>query len=167
MMGLSSILLVLILIGFALPQEIKVTAEKKIKKSDEKLFQILTDFKSWEQWSPWADTSNHYTYFGEKEQKNAGFSWKSEKYGSGKVQMKAITPYKRIDMELSLVEGNASPFYVEFQPTNDSQSIVSWGVQMNVGFNPLARYFGFMFKRFISKDLTNGLDNLEKYTEKI
>lgn len=164
MLVFSSIILIITLIGFTLPQEVVVEKKAEISSTDEKLFDIFTDFKTWEKWSPWADTSNRYTFFGEKSQVRSGFSWKSEQYGSGKLEIVHLTPFNRIDMELSLVEGNPSKFYVELKP-EQNKTIVSWGVKTNLGFNPFARYFGFMFKKFVSQDLEKGLVNLEKHVK--
>lgn len=134
--------------------------------SAEKVYALVADFNQWKEWSPWypMDTTTQYVFSGTPEKAGYSMEWKSENedVGKGKMVLKTAEYAKKLSYNLSF-EGwdmvSLSEF--EFKPTANGVQVI-WTDKGQLGWNPMARWFGLFMDKWMGKDFEKGLEKMEK-----
>ncbi|RMA57897.1 SRPBCC family protein [Ulvibacter antarcticus] len=134
-------LILIVLIGGAIYFGTKdgnydITDTKVIKAPAEVVFNIVNDYKTWEEWGPWKkeDSTMILTYAEKTEGEGASYSWKGEMDGS--MTTTKVIPNKEIEQDLTLLTpgGERNPkVYWNFEEVEGGTK-VTWGMK---GEHPL------------------------------
>lgn len=160
--------IVAIAIAYILPGQVQVQRETVIEASPADVFKLVNGFENFNQWSPWyeRDPDGDYQIEGPPTGVGARMSWASEKpdVGNGSQEIVESVEDKLVRTKLDFGDmGNANAFF-EIEPTGDHTKIV-WGFDTDLGLNPVSRYFGLMFERWIGPDYEQGLAKLKALAE--
>jgi effector-binding domain-containing protein len=171
MIVILSIVLLLTLISFFLPDKTHAERSIIINRSADVPFALVNDLKSWRKWSPWYDIDSNATWtFSEpSEGTGAYYSWKSEhpKVGNGKITIDESKPFEYIKMSL-LFEGmgaSGADFY--FETIDDTSCKVTWMLDVTHGWNLPSRWFGIFMDRMIGPDYEKGLAALSSVCDEM
>jgi len=163
------LIVVIVAIAYILPGSVKVQRETVIDAAPGKVFALVNSFENFNQWSPWyeKDPDGDYRIEGPGQGVGARMTWASEKpdVGSGSQEIIESVPDKLVRTKLDFGDmGNANAFF-EIEPRGDDGTRLVWGFDTDLGLNPVSRYFGLMFERWIGPDYENGLAKLKTLAE--
>jgi uncharacterized protein YndB with AHSA1/START domain len=165
-LGLFLLLAVMVAVAFALPRNVAVERSAVINAPEMDVFPYLVDLRKFNEWSPWAkrDPETHYVFEGAREGKGARMEWNSDQIGTGEMEIVEIEANKSVVLALDFgAKGTATASYL-LSPAGAGTK-VTWGINTDVGNNPMARWTGLMLDRWIGADYEEGLANLKKLVE--
>jgi len=110
------------------------------------------------------ETPRTGTYTGPSFGKGAAFSWESKVLGNGGLTIVSVAPYDSIGLSIIMADRNPSRSNFVLSPDSGGTR-VSWTLQMDMGNNPFARYFGLLMKGMMGKQFEDGLADIRKIVE--
>lgn len=167
-LGLILLMAVMAAAAFALPRHVAVERSTVINAPESDVYSYLINLKKFNEWSPWAmrDPEAHYVFSGSPEGKGARMEWNSDHsdVGSGTQEIVEVEANKSVVVALDFgAKGVASATYT-LAPSGAGTKI-TWGLQTDVGNNPLTRWMGLLLDRWVGSDYDEGLANLKKLVE--
>lgn len=173
---LSLILLIIFMsifvISFILPSTVKVERKIVISASSELVFKQVNELKNWKNWTVWAEKDSTIygiprSYSNPSNGVGATFNWKStnDEVGEGKLKITKSQPLEVIEATLDFDAGEALSYW-NFQEKDDLIE-VTWGINIDLGINPLSKWFGLFMKDDLAADVEKGLQKLKTYTENL
>lgn len=167
-LGVVLMVILLVAVAFALPQQITVARSKVINAPESDVFPHVNSLKRFNKWSPWAarDPETKYVFTGPEEGKGAHMEWNSNHpdVGWGIQEIVESEPNSFVKVSLNFGEmGTANASY-QLKPSGAGTRVV-WVFNTDVGNNPLRRWMGLMFDRWIGADYEDGLERLKKVVE--
>ena len=167
--GLVVVLAVVFLAGgFLLPQTVTITRSIDIAKPPNAVFPHVNSLKATQAWSPWLeiDPDVKVTFDGPDEGVGAKMSWSSEdpQVGQGVQEIIASIAEKRVETALDF--GDMGTAKAEFLlDGKDGVTNVTWGLEADMGSNPVGRWMGLMMDSWVGADYEKGLKNLKALVE--
>ena len=165
---LLAVIVLLVVISFMLPSKIHVERSAAIGAPANVVFMQVNNLRNWNNWMPYnkIDPEMKIEYNGKEEGTGAGYSWSSEnsQVGNGKITITESKPNELIVTALDFMEnGNATGSF-KFEPSG-SETKVTWGMDMDMGMNPIARYLGLFMDQLMGQDFEKGLRDLKSVSE--
>src|SRR5262245_62073016 len=114
---LALIILAVLAIASAKPDEFRVERSAVINAPPEKVFPNLDYFHKWEPWSPWEklDPNLKRTYSGSDSGKGAIYAWQgNDKVGEGRMEILESAPPSRLFIKLDFIKPFAASNRTEF-----------------------------------------------------
>ena len=165
--GLVTLIVLLVVIGFLLPRQVHVERSIVINAPQAQLFEALNGFKRFNEFSPWAalDPNTTYTYEGPESGVGARMSWvsKDTDLGSGTNEIVESKAPDLIRTKLNF-GGQLAEATFTFVPA-DGATRVTWGFDGDLGNNPIMRFVGLMFDKWIGSDYEKGLARMKQVME--
>jgi len=168
LLGVFLLACVMVAVAFTLPRNISIARSVIINAPEADIFPYLNSLKKFNEWSPWAerDPETHYVFSGPAEGKGASMEWNSDKSDVGNGIQKITASVKNKSIEIALEfdgQGEATASY-DLTPSGAGTKVV-WGFETDTGNNPIARWMGLMFDRWIGADYEQGLAKLKEVVE--
>ncbi len=166
--GVFGLLLLLVVIGFALPRTHQVEVSIEIEAPPVTVFALVNDFRRHAHWSPWADADPNarILYSGAPRGEGAVMTWDGAVIGSGSQVITATRPYERVDIAMNPgEEGEASAWFDVTEGV--SSTLVTWGFEVDYGMNIVGRYFASMLGGVVARDHFSGLERLKELAESL
>lgn len=168
----SFVLIVSSILVFAAtkPDTFRVERSMVIPAPPEALHTIISDFRTWEQWSPWEklDPNMKKTFAGPVSGPGSSYAWEgNDDVGKGKMEILDSRQYESITIKLEFIE----PFPVS-NTTQFSFAPVEGGTKVTWAMYGNSPYISKLFSVFmdmdamIGKDFDNGLQNLKNLLAK-
>lgn len=169
MLWVGVLLVVAIVAAYLLPRHVRVERATTIAAPRATLFAVVNSFKHFNKWSPWFDLDPNakYTYEGPGAGAGAKMSWVGDpkKLGSGSQVITASDHPGRVESDVDFGQGG-SPARQHITLAAEGQATrVTWGIDVDLGMNPIGRYFGLGFDGMIGKDFDKGLALLKTFAE--
>ena len=168
------LLCAIIIGGLFLPREIHVERSIAINRPAATLFTLLNSYRSFNQWSPWAqrDPDASYEFSGPGEGVGARMSWSGDpaQVGTGWQEITVSIPYQKVGMHLDFGAQGIADSYFEIRGDTLGSS-VTWGFDTDVtsdqGFFGalMGRYFGLFLDKWVGSDYEQGLEAFKQYAE--
>lgn len=154
-------------VGLMLPGRIHVERSALIQAEPAAVFPFVNDFRRFNQWSPWAarDPQGTYNFTGPGEGVGARMAWQSDQHGTGSQEIIESRPNELVVTALDFGEMGRARATFRLSPEAGGAH-VSWSLDSELPFDPLARWFGLMFPRWIGADYEEGLARLKTLVEK-
>ncbi|MBC8464463.1 MAG: SRPBCC family protein [Bacteroidetes bacterium] len=160
--------------AYLLPKDIVVSRTIKINTSVEAAYEQANTLNNWANWSAWhaADTNAVYTYSNPDSGAGASYSWigDPELVGEGKLTILESVTNKSMRTEVIFYKegeengrGNGEWTFTE----DNGATTVSWAFLGDLGYNPVARWFGLFMDSMLGPQLETGLNNMKNYLESL
>lgn len=171
--GLVAIILIVVALGFVLPDRAELEREIVINASQEEVFALVSDFGEWDKWSPWAsiDPDAEYNFSG------AGIGqkmeWKSDhpEVGNGSQEITSMEAPNALVTHLDFGEMGQADATFTLSPAEAGGTKVVWSFESNmrngvpVHMQPMSTYMGFFMEGFLGPAYEEGLTNLKRVAE--
>lgn len=166
--GLLLLGVLLVSVAYVLPQHITVARSKVINAPESDVYLYVNNLKRFNGWQPWAarDPDTKYVYSGPEAGVGARMEWSSShpEVGSGTHEIIESQSNSHVRVALDFGDmGKATATY-RLEPYGAGTKVV-WVFDTDVGNNPLHRWMGLMFNRWVGSDFEQGLENLKKAAE--
>jgi len=163
------LLIVAIAAAYMLPRNVHVERSATIAAPRATVFTLLNSYKQFNRWSPWfeLDPEARYTYEGPGAGVGAKLSWvgNEQTLGSGSQVITASEPYEKVAADVDFGQGGGPAKQVYTLTAEGAGTKVSWSMDVDLGMNPIGRYFGLGFEGMIGKDFDRGLALLKTFAE--
>jgi effector-binding domain-containing protein/carbon monoxide dehydrogenase subunit G len=171
MLWVGIVLIVAIAAAYMLPRNVRVERSATIGAPQATLFTLLNSFKQFNKWSPWfeLDPAAKYTHEGPGAGVGAKLSWvgNPRTLGSGSQTITASEPYETIAADVDFGQGGGPAKQVYTLAAEGTGTKLTWSMDVDLGMNPIARYFGLGFEGTIGKDFDRGLVLLKALAESL
>lgn len=166
--GVGALVVLLIIIGFALPRRHHVEASMEIDAHPATVFALLNDFRRHALWSPLIDTDPNVRmqYSGNSTGVGATMSWDGAIVGSGTQTIVASKPYELVGIVINPGEPGEARSRFTLVPATGITN-VTWGFDADYGMNIVGRYFAAMLGSVVVRDYERGLANLKELAESL
>jgi Polyketide cyclase / dehydrase and lipid transport len=171
--GLVAIVVILALASYLLPGTVVVSRSIVIDAPAKAIWPYVSDLKRYNDWQPWAaidPDGTSYVFEGPDSGVGQIMHWTSEhkNVGSGTQKIVAIDPDRSVDTSLDFGDMGTAEASLTLTPvagTDDGRTEVTWGFKTDLGLNPIERWFGLMFDRWVGNDYEAGLKRLKSTAE--
>jgi uncharacterized protein YndB with AHSA1/START domain len=167
LIALSLLLVVLFVVGFALPSEFKVERSISIKGDAKQIYSYVADLRQWKKWGLWfqLDPDMTVVYSGPEREVGMRSVWDSETQGRGEMELIALDPERRIIYTLYFPEFNMKSTGELIITEQQEQTQVRWMNYGDIEGGPLNNYFALLMDSMIGPDFEAGLNNLKQLVE--
>ncbi len=166
--GFVLLTLAMFALAFFLPDEVTVSRSTVVSIEPEEVFPYVNSMQSGEAWSPWLarDPDIQMTYEGPVEGVGNTLRWTSDHpdVGSGMQVITESIPSERVVMGLDFGGQGLATATFDLEPI-DGGTEVTWSLNTELGYNPVARWMGLMFDGWVGPDFEAGLANLKTLVE--
>ena len=166
--ALIVIVLGLFIFSFYLPSLVKVERSQFIKAPADRIFDQVNALRNWPLWSPWHgyDPQMKLTYHVKDTGAGAGYSWESRhrKVGKGSLIITESRLNEYIATEMNFMQQGTARAMFRFDAVADGTK-VTWGMEADMGQNPVRKLMGKMMDKWVGGDFEKGLHNLKRLTE--
>jgi carbon monoxide dehydrogenase subunit G len=157
-----------LVVAFILPRHAVVTRSIEIAAPPSAVWPIVADLRRFNEWSPWVDLDPvaAYTFTGPTDGIGQTLNWQSEvqRVGSGAMTVDGLEPDSRVDIGVAFADAGTARSFILLEPAG-SGTRATWGIDSDLGFNPIARYFGMMADGVDGPDYEKGLARLKALAE--
>ena len=142
----------------------------RIDAAPQVLFDMTSNFRNWEEWSPWEelDPNMEKRFHGDDGSVGSGYSWKgNRKAGQGRMTISELQSPNRVAIDLRFEKPFKSQSVNTFELTpEDGGTNVTW--TMTGSHNWMSKIMGvFMpMDKLVGKDFEKGLAKLKAVAEK-
>ena len=171
--GIAALLVLLIALGFVLPDKVHVEREIVIDAPAADVFERISDFEAWDAWSPWANKDPNAKYAHSGSGIGQKMVWQSDHpdVGNGSQEITDIDPPYLLVTRLEFDGRGGAQATFKLSPTGDGATKVTWSLdtRMREGvpiyMMPMGTYMSFFMDGWVGKDYELGLANLKKVVE--
>lgn len=166
--AIGLIVALLVLVAMALPRHPTVFRSAEIAAPPEAVYAIVSDLRRFSEWSPWAalDPGMEITFTGPVDGVGQTMHWESRvpAAGSGSQAITRLEAGRAVETAIDFGDKGTAIATMMLEPSGQGTKAV-WGFTTDLGFNPVSRYFGLMFDRWIGPDYEKGLARLKALAE--
>lgn len=147
-----------------LPRQVHVERQATVSAAPEAVLELAASNQGYQKFNPYltADANLKISLFGPSSGVGSGFRFDG-KDGKGSQTVAQITSSSvRYDIDLGAMGQPTQQISVV--PTSDG-TLVTWSMDMDLGFNPVARVFGLFMDGMVGKTFEQGLLNLSSAQE--
>lgn len=155
----------LIVIGLALPRYGRVVVTTDIDAPAATVFAQLNDFHRVQLWSPLTatDPNARLVFSGPNRGVGATMTWDGAIIGTGTQTITASRPYEHVSTLLN--NGEAKTWFDLVAQTGTTS--VSWGFETDYGLNVAGRYVALLLNNVIRQEHVKAIDNLKVLAESL
>ncbi|MBL8521669.1 MAG: SRPBCC family protein [Betaproteobacteria bacterium] len=168
LLGVAALVVLLCLVGLALPSSYKVQRSVEIAAPMIKVYPLVYDPKAWVQWGVWnrRDPAMKVSYSGAPAGVGAQWAWISKSEGNGRMEITQAEFDKSVAYQLS-IEGWDGKFNgrIDFAQVGPNVK-VTWTGEGDVGLNPVSRWFVVFMDKLLGPDFEGSLANLKTVAER-
>jgi uncharacterized protein YndB with AHSA1/START domain len=161
--------LVLILVSFLLPTQLKVSRSITVHAPTDRVFHQVNDLRNWENWLPWKrmDPTMVMTYSNPPAGQGAFFKWSSDNKRMGDGTITLVRVVNNEEIVMSLEAGKRGKAFSTFTFANKGSGVeVNWSMEDKLGWWPWSRYFGLIIRSAMKKQFDQGLADLKEHAER-
>jgi len=167
---LAVLLVATLVVASTKPNSFRVQRTATIKAPPEKLFQLIENYQTWGEWSPYekVDPDMKRTFSGPVAGKGAIYEWDGDSnIGAGRMEILEATPSKRIEIQFEMSRPMECHNSIEFlfEPQGDSTNVTWVMAGPNTFMGKVIQTFMSMDK-MVGTQQEEGLANLKALAEK-
>lgn len=152
------------------PNTFSVTRTATVAAAPPTVYGLVSDFHSWDSWSPWAklDPNMKVTFAGASSGKGAEYHWVGDsKVGEGNMAILDCRPGENVRIKLDFIKPfpSSCDCVFAFAPDNGGTR-VTWTMSGPMNFMSKAMCMFMSMDKMIGGDFERGLANLKSVTEK-
>lgn len=150
------------------PSILEVEKSATIKASPEKIFNVISDYRTWSEWSAWhkMDTTMEMKYEGEMGKLGAKYSWSSQNpmVGSGNQQIIELEESNFVKSEMVLNGEGGNFAWFNLKENEDNSTTVTWNMK-GAETSFMMNWQNTVFKPMIEQSYDQSLADLKKLIE--
>lgn len=164
--GIVALIVLLLVIGLALPRHARVDVETRIDAYPATVFALVNDFHRVALWSPWleADPNARIVHSGPTRGVGAMMTWDGAIIGTGTQVITASRPFVHVATTINPGESGEAKTWFDLEG-NGASTRVTWRFETDYGLNVLGRFFGLAFAGIVRRDYEAGLARLRDLAE--
>jgi effector-binding domain-containing protein len=164
--GIVGLIVLLVLVGLALPRHARVEVQIQIDANPATVFALTNDFHRFTLWSPWLDTDPNarIVYSGPIRGVGATMTWDGAIIGTGTQQITASDAFERVEFAINPDESGEARAWFDFVADNGMTTAI-WTFETDYGYNVVGRYFALLLAGVVQRDNTKGLESLKELAE--
>ncbi len=168
MVAISGFIVLLIIIGLALPRHASVHASVHVDAHPATVFALVNDFHRVSLWSPWirSDANARIIYSGPERGVGATMTWDGTIIGTGAQVITASDPYKHVATTINAGESGEAKSWFDLSAA-DGATTITWSFETDYGYNLVGRYFALILMAVIQREYDEGLSNLKDLAESL
>lgn len=167
-LGLLIVIAVFVAVSYLLPRHVIVERQVTIDAPPEEVFPFVNSLQSGTEWSPWTvrDPDMEVTFEGPEEGVGNTMVWRSDvdTVGNGRQEIVESIENERVDTLLDFGEMGTADAWIDLEDVGGGTQ-VTWGLDVDMGMNPIGRWMGLMMDRLVGPDYEAGLMNLQDIVE--
>lgn len=165
---LIAILAVIVIGAYLRPRHVIVERKLQIAAPPVAIFPHVASLQQFHQWSPWTgrDPNMEVAYSGPEVGVGNVMEWRSDVkgVGNGRQEITRVQNNARVDTALDFGSmGTAEAWWILDEAGDGTE--VTWGLNANMGNNPVGRWMGMMMDKWVGADYEQGLANLKARVE--
>jgi effector-binding domain-containing protein len=159
--GIAALIVLLVLLGLALPRYARVDVETEIDAHPATVFALVNDFRRISLWLPWTDTDPNarIVYSGPARGVGATMTWDGAIIGSGTQIITESRPFEYVETTTNPGESGEARSWFDLSGA-DGTTQINWSFEIDYGYNIVGRYFGLVFSGIVRRDNEAGLASL-------
>lgn len=164
-MFVVALVALLLVVALLIPGRWHVERSVVIDAAPEWVYPSVADLRQWRDWTVWyaRNPQLETRYPGPASGVGAVSEWRDAQ-GSGRLTVTAAEPPRRIAYDLLFDGDMLTRGSIVLHPEGEGTR-VTWTFEGDAGFNPVARYFGFMVTRAVADDFDHSLARLKRLCE--
>ena len=165
---LAGVALLLAVVAYVLPRHVSVSRSAVIDAPPAVVFPYLNSMQKFSEWSPWQelDPEMEQSFGGPESGVGNRMEWASanRNVGSGSQEITLSEPDNRVETALDFGDMGTAMASFDLVPEGDGTE-VTWGLEADMGNNPVGRWMGLMMDRWVGADYEKGLERLTGLVE--
>ena len=164
--AVGGFVLILVLVGLALPRHASVSATTQIDANPATVFALVNDFHRVALWSPWveSDPNARIAYSGPGRGAGATMTWDGTIIGTGTQTITDSRPHTYLESVINPGEPGSARSWFDLEGGNGGTA-VTWTFEVDYGYNLVGRYFALLLTGVVRRDYVKGLINLKDLAE--
>ena len=164
--GIARFIVLLIIVGLALPRHARVEVMTSIDAHPPIVFALINDFHRVSLWSPWLDTDPNarVVYAGPGRGVGATMTRDGSIIGTGSQVITETRPFELIETVVNPRESGEHRSWFDLDSQN-GMTTVTWSYEADQGYNIVARYFSLLLSGVVQRDYELGLSRLKDLAE--
>jgi len=168
LIGLVMLIVALAAGSYLLPRNVIVEREITIAAAPEDVYQHINSLQAFTEWSPWQDLDPNMSVNFSGPEVGVGnvMEWQSDDpdVGNGRQEIVAVSENAEVRTALDFGNmGTAEAWWLLADA--DGATTITWGLNADMGNNPMGRWMGLMMDGFVGPDYDAGLMNLKTLVE--
>jgi effector-binding domain-containing protein len=166
--AIVGLIVVIALIGLALPRHASVEVTTDVDAHPATVFALVNDFRRVALWSPLldADPNARVVHSGPTRGEGATMTWDGTIIGTGTQIITDSRPHEHVATAMNPGEAGEARYWFDLSG-NGSKTTVTWRFETDYGYNVVGRIFGLVFAGVVQRDLELGLANLKDVAESL
>lgn len=166
--GIAAFLLLLVLVGLALPRYAEVQSQTHVSAHPATVFALVNDFHRVTLWSPWVDTDPNarFIFSGPARGVGATMTWDGAIIGTGTQTIAISEPFNSVDTAINPGESSAATSRFDLAAKDNGTDVV-WSFKTDYGYNIVGRYFALLLRGIVQRDYDAGLVRLKELAESL
>lgn len=163
--GIIGFVVLLIVIGLALPRYGRVVVSTDIDAPAATVFAQLNDFHRVQLWSPLAETDPNarIVYSGPERGQGATMTWDGAIVGTGAQTITESRPFQRV---ATLINNGEARTWFDLSAQSGTTT-VSWGFETDYGYNVAGRYIALLLNNVIRQEHAEAIFGLKSLAESL
>ena len=164
--GIVAFIILLLVIGLALPRHARVEVQTRIDAHPATVFALVNDFHRVALWSPWleADPNARVVHSGPARGVGAMMTWDGSIIGTGTQVITESRPFTHVATTINPGESGEARTWLDLEG-NGGSTRVTWRFETDYGYNVFGRMFGLAFAGIVRQDYESGLIRLRQLAE--
>lgn len=170
LLGLLTLAVLLVVVGFFLPSRARVERSLNMRATSVAVFPRVATLTRWPEWTAW--TTNRFPdmqtkFSGPPSGVGAVMMAEGKSSGNGTVTITRAEPAQGVWYDLDFEHGTQL-FHgsITFYSVNDGMK-VTWAIETDMGANPFKRWAGLVLDKLMGGDMAAGLTNLKQQVESV
>lgn len=164
--GIGTFLVLLILVGLALPRYGRVEVNTSVDAEPATVFALVNDFRRVDLWSPKTatDPNARVVFSGPYRGVGATITWDGIVIGSGTQTIVESRPFEHVSTVINAGEPGEARTWFDIAEEDDGTRI-TWGFEHDYGFNIVGRYVALLLTGVVRQEYERGLVALKDLVE--
>jgi len=161
----AGLIVLLLLIGFALPAKLEVSKSVTINASPEAIFEEINDLERWEKWQYWntLDPEMKIVYGDKKVGTGAMYSWEGSVLDKGTLSIIESVPNKSIAIAMDFGGNPASGLYTVESESNATK--LNFKFSADQGMNLIGRWINIFIRGEVEKSFDYAGEKIKAIAE--
>lgn len=168
--GVGALIALFVVGAYTMPADAVITRTITIAAPATEVFEIVNGFERFHEWSPWSatDAEVRIELHGPRTGAGASMSWVSAHpdVGRGTQQVLSVETDRRVLVAVRVDDFADAHAEFQLEPRGVEATIVTWTHRIDLGYNPILRWFGPLLDSLVGPEHERGLENLKRLAER-